>query len=205
VEEIEKQLNDSKSEANALRQRLSEVELENKALKIQISKLGSALRQDPEIIERLKKVAKTSITEPAPTRNHTSKKLTTFSATLFIVLFSFGLFFNFGGREPIPMYNTGRTLKSVSAENGAMLPYMISFAPGPVQDVLYSLYDEYLEDPPLEDPLDEFGSNEYNLAKLPEERVVELVERAEEQRVDMKSEYVNESVIVEPTNIKNEL
>ena len=196
MEDIEKQLNDSKAETAALRQKLNETELENKSLKIQISKLGSALRSDPEIINRLQKIAKNieSPSTPRAAAATSSKKFTTFSATLFIVLFSFGLFFNFGGREPIPSYNTGRTLKSVSEGSANLVPYMLSFAPGPIQNVMYSLYGEFMEEP------DEFSEPPIEY-EMPIESPVQ-----EEAKTTIEEVKRNESiVIVEPNNVKQEL
>jgi hypothetical protein len=111
IEELEKKLTESNSENAALQQRLTILEQENQKLKVQLAKIGNAIKKDPEIMERLKVIAVGNTPKPATPVNtkqsffklsSSSKRMATaFSATLFIVLFSFGLMVNFRPRSSI--------------------------------------------------------------------------------------------------------
>jgi len=127
VDEVEKRLNDAHAENSALQQRLNALEMENKSLKLQLSKIGNVFKQAPELMEKFKKSTVIESTSSSTSGKFTSSKKakTAFSATLFVILFSFGLFVNFGGRslDPLsscsgslkqfsPVFHTGKTLKS---------------------------------------------------------------------------------------------
>lgn len=141
VEEIEKKLQDSNAENSQLQQKLIQLEMENKALKLQLTKIGTAIKQDPEILQRMQRIAGKKAPSTPSTSTGSNKKFTaTVSASLFVILFSFGLFMNFGGREPIPRYNTGRTLKSLEFDSlsTSYVPYLMDkYAPSFIQNVYF--------------------------------------------------------------------
>ena len=76
IEEIEKKLSESHAENSNLQDRISDLEFENKSLKLQLNRLGQIIKQDPEIIERLKKITKNETAIPsAPVAERTVKGL----------------------------------------------------------------------------------------------------------------------------------
>jgi hypothetical protein len=164
-------LADARNETAALQQKLNAVELENKTLKLQLSKIGTAIKKDPEIMERIKRATNAGDVSVPPTkqaRSSSNKKVTTaVSATLFVILFSFGLFVNFGGRSgdlsPFSCSTglrnfaqqsifTGRTLKNGQMVADAQEPTLLDlYAPAYVHNVISAFFPRpVLEETPEE-------------------------------------------------------
>jgi hypothetical protein len=125
MEEMEKKLSDMAQGSAALEKRVKELELENRTLKIQLAKIGTAMKRDPSLLEKLKQA---STPVPAPKMKA--------GAVLFIFLFSFGLFFS-----PLRQ-DTPRTPAAVSFSTARQLLDKDSFS----SSAWLSGYSKYLPD-----------------------------------------------------------
>jgi len=108
------------------------LEQENRALKMQLAKIGSVIKTDPSIVEKLKDaVASNSKLHPS-TRQKKAQVLQT-GVVLFMIALSFGFLF-----RPEPrlnqgsIYNTGR--KILSNTEGFLPSLLVSYAPDFVVD-----------------------------------------------------------------------
>lgn len=105
VDDVEKQLSDARNESRELRDKVQSLEVENKTLKYQLAQIGAAMKKDPELMTRLKQAASSTSLSSTPSTSTTTstssnggpvaKKLkTSVVPTLFIMFFSFVIFFN---------------------------------------------------------------------------------------------------------------
>jgi len=132
MEEMEKKLSEVEEGRDKLQKRVDELEQENRALKMQLAKIGSVIKTDPSIVEKLKDaVASNSKLHPS-TRQKKAQVLQT-GVVLFMIALSFGFLF-----RPEPrlnqgsIYNTGR--KILSNTEGFLPSLLASYAPDFVVD-----------------------------------------------------------------------
>eukprot|EP01119_Soliformovum_irregulare_P007629 TRINITY_DN20077_c0_g1_i1.p1 TRINITY_DN20077_c0_g1~~TRINITY_DN20077_c0_g1_i1.p1 ORF type:complete len:411 (+),score=110.16 TRINITY_DN20077_c0_g1_i1:75-1307(+) len=83
VDVIQQQLNEAIAQRDHFAQQCQQLQIENQGLKLQLTKIGTALKSDPVIIERLKSKSSTGL-------NKAVNKAA--AITLFAVLFSFAIF-----------------------------------------------------------------------------------------------------------------
>jgi len=130
TEEMEKKLSDMAQGSAALEKRVKELEIENRTLKIQLSKIGTAMKRDPSLLEKLRQA-----TVPA-----TAVPKMKAGAVLFVILFSFGLFFSPPAQDPShspimkSSYSTARQLLSQPFGAASLFNSYARYAPDFVLD-----------------------------------------------------------------------
>jgi len=109
TEEMEQKLSDMAQGSAALEKRVKELEMENRTLKIQLSKIGTAMKRDPSLLEKLRQATAPAAAVPKMKAG----------ALLFVVLFSFGLFFSPQAQDTAhsPMKSSYSTARQLLASN----------------------------------------------------------------------------------------
>lgn len=93
MEEMEKKLAEVEEAKEVLQNRVDQLESENKMLKTHLAKIGAAMKRDPTILQKFKEISKTT-TNPSPSRHsRSSPPIVKTGMVLFMVILSFGFFF----------------------------------------------------------------------------------------------------------------
>lgn len=111
MDELEKQIKELQEKNNNLSQKCNSLEHENKTFKHQMSRIAAAMKSDYSFAEKIKQIFQSGESSESKTKK---AKI----ATLFMIVFCFGIFSNFithsafqQASQPTPSsYNTGRVI-----------------------------------------------------------------------------------------------